>query len=91
MESIDKAIHEMARKSSGRHESEHIGEFENPKSTVCKTILTGRTFSRLARGLTARLEPENCSQICMIAQETHSTATPALVSGSWRGVMTIMI
>jgi len=44
MESIDKAIHGTVSKSSDRHESERIGDFENPKLTVCKTILTGRTF-----------------------------------------------
>jgi hypothetical protein len=32
MESIDKAIHGMVSKSSGRNESKRRGDLENPKS-----------------------------------------------------------
>jgi hypothetical protein len=32
MESIDKAIHGMVSKSSGRNESERTGDLESPKS-----------------------------------------------------------
>ena len=32
MESIDKAIHGMVSKSSGRNENERIGDLENPRS-----------------------------------------------------------
>ena len=35
VESIDKAIHEMVSKSSGCNERERIGDFKNPKLTVC--------------------------------------------------------
>jgi len=32
MESIDKAIHGMVSKSSGRNENERTGDLENPRS-----------------------------------------------------------
>jgi hypothetical protein len=38
MESIDKAIHGMVSKSSGRNESERIGDVENPNREAEPTI-----------------------------------------------------